>query len=307
VCVYQPGQVSEDHQPESPEHRAFKERIVAVADREGFATAMEARSGDGARVTDVIVRGDQAGIGWEVQLSPISAEHVQRRRGLALRDSLTPSWICTSPSSQVVDRVPHGVVHEYTARHIENLLDLRIRSGYRRIELRRCTGSDRSTPWHRGRRCGNWHGRPANVDPDGQPTFDDLVRKTAAGQIVAVRWPRPTRLRREFWLWAPRQDAEQFWDVELDAAPAFEAIPAQREAPHVGFERTHNLAPLTPAEDPDSRDQARVTQFGRLPIVVHGTSAAGWSQGLAPHQRCPCGNAAPPRADGRRRSCAACT
>jgi hypothetical protein len=119
-----------------------------------------------------------------------------------------------------------------------------------------------------------------------------------------VRWPRSTRLRKEFWLWAPREDAQRLWDTDLDAAPVANLIPTQPDGPRVGFVRSHVARPLEQHEPDIDRV---VRRLERAPVVVWGTSAAGWSTGQAPHQRCPCGNPAPPRADGRRRTCPDCT
>jgi hypothetical protein len=305
VSLYRHGERLDPGAPESDEHKAFKARIAHVAEREGFDAVIEARAQDSLRITDVVVVGDSASVGWEVQLSPISSRSVADRRDLAVRDRLVPSWICTRKSVKAVaNRVPYGRVHEHTAREISNVLDLRVQSGYRRIGLDRCNGQHRSGSWHRGRRCEGWHGRPLPMDPEEQPSFDDLVRKTATGDIVAVHWPRPTQFAKEFWLWTPKTDANDFWDIELDAAPvaAIQVLPTD-DAPAIGLTRTHTAPILT---NPDGFPHETLAPGARARPTIHGISAVGGHLGLAPHQRCPSGNPADPRPDGRTRACPEC-
>jgi hypothetical protein len=142
------------------------------------------------------------------------------------------------------------------------------------------------------------------MDPEEQPSFDDLVRKTASGDIVAVRWPRPTKFAKEFWLWAPKTDANDFWDVELDASPLpeIQALPTE-DAQAVSSTRTHATPKLT---GPDILAFEHLAPATRSRPTIHGISAGGWHLGLAPHQRCPCGNPADPRPDGRTRACPEC-
>ncbi|SEB58700.1 hypothetical protein [Streptomyces sp. TLI_105] len=75
--------------PESPRHKALKERIAAAAERAGFTAELEARGPDGRRRTDVLVHGeDGIELGCEVHLSYTTSHWVAKRTDIARIDRI---------------------------------------------------------------------------------------------------------------------------------------------------------------------------------------------------------------------------
>lgn len=70
-----------DHssQGESDRHKAFKERIAAAAELGGHVVETEDRAVHGKRRTDVLVKGADLTIGWEIQLSYATLASVRKR------------------------------------------------------------------------------------------------------------------------------------------------------------------------------------------------------------------------------------
>lgn len=95
-----------EHRPsagESDEHKALKERIVRAAESGGFEAKTEQRAKHRKRQTDVVVQGNRVVLGFEPQLSPITAATVRRRSEIAIDDGITPAWMVSSTTSKVID------------------------------------------------------------------------------------------------------------------------------------------------------------------------------------------------------------
>lgn len=91
---------------ESDKHKAMKERIARTPARHGLDVETEARSPDGRVVTDVLVTGAGARVGWEAQYSPITANTVRRRSAKARERNIAPLWVTSDDSSALIDRAP---------------------------------------------------------------------------------------------------------------------------------------------------------------------------------------------------------
>ncbi|WP_141567961.1 competence protein CoiA family protein [Streptomyces ipomoeae] len=93
--------------PESPRHRALKERIAQAAETAGFTAELEARAPDGRRRTDVLVHGaNNLLLGCEIQLSYATARAVAKRSDIARADGLSPLWTTDDTSAPLIERTP---------------------------------------------------------------------------------------------------------------------------------------------------------------------------------------------------------
>ncbi|MFH8520468.1 hypothetical protein ACH4CE_36470 [Streptomyces gelaticus] len=89
VAVHYSTGVRHPTAPESPRHKALKERIARVAERAGFSADLEACAADGRRRTDVLVHGENGlQLGCEIQLSYATAHSVTKRSDIARADGL---------------------------------------------------------------------------------------------------------------------------------------------------------------------------------------------------------------------------
>ncbi|GMA87432.1 hypothetical protein GCM10025868_26820 [Angustibacter aerolatus] len=86
LCGYTREQVEAAGLGESDEHHALKDKISALAARHGLVAVQESADDARTRRTDVLVRGGDVEVGWEVQLSPIAPDQARRRIGHAVRD-----------------------------------------------------------------------------------------------------------------------------------------------------------------------------------------------------------------------------
>ncbi|MEU3411309.1 hypothetical protein ABZ760_08555 [Streptomyces sp. NPDC006658] len=91
---------------ETARHKAMKERIARTASRHGLDAQTEARSEDGRVITDVLVTGAAARVGWEAQFSPITANTVRRRAARARERNIAPLCVTADSSSALIDRAP---------------------------------------------------------------------------------------------------------------------------------------------------------------------------------------------------------
>lgn len=179
---------------ESDEHKALKDRIATTGDREGFRVVTEDRAHDGARRTDVTVMGNVA-VGWEIQVSNISESGVKQRAALARRDGLVPSWTTSAKKlSEVLRGAPWSLIVPRPWQEIRAGHEIRVAGGVRVLEMLQCVRIPGPCPVKRTGKCSDFHG----IWEVYNPTLDDLVRGSAAGDWVPVIVPQ-SRWMNRFW------------------------------------------------------------------------------------------------------------
>jgi hypothetical protein len=273
VAVHQRREDEARHRKESPEHRAYKERIVRVAIEAGHAADTEVSAP--GMVTDALVEGPGGlQVGWEVQLSTAGyggPRSVRARARRAVRHGITPAW--------------HTDRREYANRHdtqwtrsdrlpaqvIAKNGDLRIVSGYRVLDFFRCDSTaDVACPDTIGyRRCGKVHAEPKPRDI----MFDDVVRGTAAGVVVPLEYRLRSRTHR---FWVPAPDRERYWDI-LEDKPVTDDDPASPSS------ASRNPPTCRPQQD---QAQSRPETLPRQVRVVDWNHPRHWSPTPAPCRYC---------------------
>ncbi|WP_327667984.1 MULTISPECIES: hypothetical protein [unclassified Streptomyces] len=220
---------------ESDKHKAMKERIARTASRHGLDVQVEARSEDGRVVTDVLVAGAGARVGWEAQYSPITAGTVRRRSARSRERDIAPLWVTADAASALIDRAPWTRVDDVPWQRIVSPLGLLIRGGVRHLQIWKCTrSSERACP-DNGGACGRWHSGwflPALCVPQERATqLDELVVTSADGEHVPLCSRDPRDARRTSYLWALARDVRRWREITgevSDAAP--EPSPGEDEA-----------------------------------------------------------------------------
>lgn len=236
VREYSRGQVAAFGLGESDTHRALKDKISLLAQRQGLSAVQECANPARSRRTDVVISGGQVDVGWEVQLSSLKPQGLRRRITRAETDGLVSSWLTMSGTTgfnAVIDRAPACSTKSMQSNEIAAAEDVRIFQGLKRLQITRCT-HQRTERWHRRLECTGYHARPAPLENDAHPTLDQMISLSAAGDVVTIRWPRTLQLRNSRpWLWVPRADASEFYEVE---APSIERLLASRGP--TGFDET---------------------------------------------------------------------
>ncbi|MFE5757539.1 hypothetical protein ACFQ7M_19415 [Streptomyces massasporeus] len=235
----------------SDEHKAYQERILRVAQEDGFRADSEVRTRVGRSwiQTDTLVEG--AGgrrIGWEVQLSSAGVHgprSVRARAAKAEKNGITPVWR--------TDRSEYGRRNDTHWTRSDNLPayaiakngDLRVVSGFRVLDFWHCD-THAVYPCPDGvRRCGRFHATPKPRDV----LFDDLVRRTAAGAIVPVHFRVGSTTHR---FWVTDDDRDRLEDLRSDDTQ------------------------LPPAQDPDTSARAsRNRPTCKPPLPTTDTTAPG--------------------------------
>ncbi|MFF4450195.1 hypothetical protein [Streptomyces sp. NPDC001502] len=218
---------------ESDKHKAMKERIARSASRHGLDVQVEARSADGRVITDVLVSGAGARVGWEAQYSPISASTVRRRSGRARENGIAPLWVTGDASSSIVDRAPWTRVDDVPWQRIVSPLAMVVRGGVRHLQIWKCTPSSERPCPEKGQHCGKFHSGwflPALCIPQERATaLDELVVTSADGEHVAVRVRNSHDPRRASYLWALAKDVERWRDLTGEADSPSEDQPTDDE------------------------------------------------------------------------------
>ncbi|MER5399813.1 hypothetical protein [Streptomyces sp. NPDC002599] len=201
--------------PVSDEHKAYQDRILRAASEGGFRGDNEVRTRVGRSwiQTDTLVEGtDGLRIGWEVQLSSAGVEgprSVRARAAKAEKNGITPA--------QHMDRSDYARRNDtqwtrsdaLPAHVIAKTGDLRVVSGFRALDFWICD-IRALYPCPKGvRRCGRAHATPKPRDI----LFDDLVRKTAAAEIVPVEFRMGTTTHR---FWVTEADHDRLEDLRGD-------------------------------------------------------------------------------------------
>lgn len=185
---HQPGEG--DNHPyqalETPEHRAYNERVARVGESAGFDVLREATAHDGATRADVLLRGDFE-VDFEHQHSPF-----QKGRGATERTRLTLAggrdyvlWHTDKRRIASAARVPMVRSDELPAKVISQPnYRIEFRSGYRRIHMWKCTARDgHLCPDRRMTGCGQTH---ATSQPSAL-ALDDMIRQAPAGLLLPIQ------------------------------------------------------------------------------------------------------------------------
>ena len=217
VCVYPLDQVIAAGLSESAEHRALKDKVCELAERQGLVADQEESGAGRKRRTDVVVRGGVAPVGWEVQLSPINAPLLRKRIKIAAGDGLVPSWLTmrgTGGFKDLIDRAPACTSKALASLEIATANDIRVFQGVKNLRIVDCT-FQRTQGWHRGLACTGKHALPAGLSEDRHPSLAQMITMSATGDVVAIEWPRKLSLGyNRPWLWVSRAHARQFYEVE---------------------------------------------------------------------------------------------
>ncbi|MEU0786898.1 hypothetical protein ABZ341_35690 [Streptomyces sp. NPDC006173] len=196
----------------SDEHKAYQERILRAAEAGGFCGDNEVRTRVGRSwiQTDTLIEGaDGLRVGWEVQLSTAGTDgprSVRARAAKAQKNGITPAWH-TDRNDYAHRHDTHWTRSNNLPAHvIAKIGDLRVISGFRKLDFWHCDlHADHPCP-HGVRRCGKYHATPVPKDV----LFDDLVRNTAAGTIVPVQFRTLNKTHR---FWATRADHNRYNDL----------------------------------------------------------------------------------------------
>lgn len=239
--------------PMSDEHKAYQERILRAAEEGGFHSDSEVRTRAGRSwiQTDTLVEGaDGRRIGWEVQLSSVDSEGlrgVRARAAKAEKNGITPAWH--------TDRSDYAQRHDTHWTRSNNLPayviaktgDLRVISGFRKLDFWRCDVHAVHPCPHGVRRCGEAHATPTPKDV----LFDDLVRRTAAGSIVPIQFRTANKVHR---FWVTHADQERYNDLLSDATQ----VPPAREDSTAPARASRNRPTCRP--DPSVNPSAQSTR-----------------------------------------------
>ncbi|MGW3699057.1 competence protein CoiA family protein [Streptomyces sp. NPDC005056] len=213
IAVHYTTGIRHPTRPESPRHKALKERIARAAETAGFSAELEARAPDGRRRTDVLVHGDKGlRLGCEIQLSYETGPSVSKRTDIARADGLSPLWTTDDRGAPLIDRAPWARIDHLPEEAISSGNALLVRGGVKGLEMVRCDStSPVPCPDRNYGRCNQWHGA---WSPVHGMHLDQLIGATAGGQYVPLYLPaRQGRRGRAAHMWVTAQDRETFLDV----------------------------------------------------------------------------------------------
>ncbi|WP_351233824.1 hypothetical protein [Streptomyces sp. NPDC002133] len=202
--------------PESPRHKALKERIAVAAGRAGFHAELEACGPDGRRRTDVLVHGDRGlKLGCEIQLSHATAAAVVKRSDIARRDGLSPLWTTDDRTAPLIERTPWARIDRMPWEDISKGNTILVRGGVRRLTMTRCADPRNPLPCpDRGYgRCAHWHG---TWSPAFGVYLDDLIGLTAAGEYVPLYLQRRAGRSRAAHMWVTASDRQKYLEATGD-------------------------------------------------------------------------------------------
>ncbi|RSM93314.1 hypothetical protein DMH25_35485 [Streptomyces sp. WAC 01325] len=204
---------------ESDLHKALKEYTANVAMREGFSAAQEERPRHGKRRTDVTVEGAEGRrLGYEIQISAIATGTVDQRTRIAREDGLTPLWLVNNENAIPIDRAPWARLNVQGWRDVTDRAALPVRGGVKQLHMSTCDwNSPTPCPKQGHGRCGGRHGA---WEPSRGLYYDDVIRRTATGELVPLYMPHSSG-RRGWHMWVTPADKDEF----LDGCP--EPLPGQ--------------------------------------------------------------------------------
>lgn len=185
---HQPGEG--DNHPyrsiETPQHRAFNQRVARVGGSEGHVVTLEDRAADGATRADVLLRG-KLEVAYEHQHSPF-----KKGRGALERSRLAVAagrdfvlWHTDKRAIARASHVPMLRSDDLPTELIDNPnYQIRMVSGFRAITLWKCTAREGyRCPRRKLTGCGRDH---FGTEPRAL-TLDAMARQAPAGLILPVR------------------------------------------------------------------------------------------------------------------------
>ncbi|MEU9125751.1 hypothetical protein AB0C96_39065 [Streptomyces sp. NPDC048506] len=263
--------------PMTDEHKAYQERIVRVAQQEGFQADSEVRTSIGSRgwiQTDTLVQSnDGRCIGWEIQLSSVGhngPRSVRARATKARKHGITPAWHTDRPDYARRNDTQWTRSNNLPAHVIAKIGDLRVVSGFRVLDFWRCDVHALYRCPDTQSRCGRTHITPKPRDI----LFDDLVRKTAAGLVVPIEH-RHGRLIHRFWV--TRTDRDRHHDLLGDVAAV---RPEESRHPQRGRSAAPTCSSLPPTAATVVPAQCGIAG------VLDWSSDDHWSDEQRPCQHC---------------------
>lgn len=242
VISHQAGEARPDHdfEPvESPEHRAYNNRVFAIGESEGLNPRKEAWAPDRKTRADVLLTGTLK-IAYEHQHSPFSATgrySAPERTRLAAAVERTAMWHSTSdrvrgqvPILRTDGGLPPQVIENPNHRH-------EFRGGIYRIELYTCTVRDgHECPDGKFSGCGKPHAR-------GQVTaglLDDVLRGAPVGAYMPVTGANVIRAPKFFWTDRRSYDGYLAYIADADTLARLDGAPAEQAQSRNGKRQGHS-------------------------------------------------------------------
>ncbi|RPF38641.1 hypothetical protein [Streptomyces sp. TLI_185] len=208
---------------ESDLHKALREYTVKVASGEGFRVTGTEGAERGKHRTDVTVEGGgRRRLAYEIQLAAIAGGSVDERTRSAFRDGLTPLWLVNNENAIPIDRAPWARLNVQSWRDVTDRAALPVRGGIKQLHMSRCDWSNPvPCPQQGAGRCG---GRHALWEPVRGLYYDDVIRRTAAGELVSLYLPHPAG-RRGWHMWVTPTDKDEFLEGRPEPLPGQSAVP----------------------------------------------------------------------------------
>ncbi|MGW1215072.1 competence protein CoiA family protein [Streptomyces sp. NPDC002499] len=208
---------------ESDLHKALEEYTAQVAGGEGFRVTRPDDGRRGKRRTDVTVEGtDSRRFGYEIQLSAIAGGSVDERTRGAREAGLTPLWLVNNENAIPIDRAPWARLNVQSWRDVTDRAALPVRGGIKQLHMSRCDWTNPvPCPRQGTSRCGGRHGL---WEPVRGLYYDDVIRRTATGELVSLYLPHPAG-RRGWHMWVTPADKEEFLEGRPEPLPG---VPTQR-------------------------------------------------------------------------------
>ncbi|MEU6140401.1 hypothetical protein ABZ848_08590 [Streptomyces sp. NPDC047081] len=252
--------VAKGERPETPAesdlHKALGEYTAKVATGEGFRVGRPEGGDPGKGRVDVTVEGaDDHRLAYEIQLAAIAGGSVDERTRLARQAGLTPLWLVNNENAIPIDRAPWARLNVQSWRDVTDRAALPVRGGIKQLHMSRCDWSNPvPCPQQGAGRCG---GRHALWEPVRGLYYDDVIRRTATGELVSLYLPHPAAGRRGWHMWVTPTDKEEFLEGRPEPLPG---VPTRRRAngtearADVWQAGREGLEPGTPAELTRARD-----------------------------------------------------
>ncbi|MHC3467322.1 competence protein CoiA family protein [Streptomyces sp. 7R007] len=210
---------------ESDLHKALREYTAKVAAGEGFRVTRPEDADQGKLRADVTVEGVGARrLGYEIQLSAIAGGSVDERTRLVRQAGLTPLWLVNNENAIPIDRAPWARLNVQSWRDVTDRAALPVRGGIKHLHMSRCDWSSPvPCPRQGAGRCGGRHGL---WEPVAGLYYDDVIRRTATGELVSLYMPHPAG-RRGWHMWVTPADKEEFLEGRPEPLPG---VPSPRRA-----------------------------------------------------------------------------
>lgn len=219
-------------EPESPEHKALKERGYGAARRAGLDAVLEDRAAHGKRITDLVITADGHRLGVEYQRYLEGPSRIKRRVDIAQADGLTPFWATDNPDLPIDYRAPFARFNGVRHYEIRAGASLRVVSGYDKAAYERCGWEGPKCPVTGGRPCGRLHvyRMAASIE------LDDLLVGAATRAYLPLKEPKRGGGFNYRWMLAV--DLERYRDDRSEATRT--VGPAREQSPESGADLACN-------------------------------------------------------------------